>query len=418
MPGTVGRVPTPTTPAGEATGSDAAGVVPGPGWAGTALGPRQGWDPAVRAVVDLVLASPVPMAFAYGEDLLLLYNDGYAALIGDRHPAAMGRPAAEVFADSWHEPGVGDVLTRAYRHGESFLDREAVLPHDQRRPDARQQAAFTRGHSPVRDGAGRVVGVLTIAAETSQVTEQLQSLGEFAAALAGTLTLDDVARVTLRYALASFDADRVAFGVDEGAGWRMVRRVRGELLDEADERLPPLWRRSPADAAGPLVAAARSGVPQYVGDGQPLREIAADRHDQKVRALAAQPLRTSALRGALTVGHHRTHSWSAAERALLAASAELVGQAAERARRFETQHGTAQLLQRSMLPARLPDLPGCASPPGTIPASTATPRAATSTTRSCCPPGSSASSSATWPATTSRPPPGWARSGRRCARWR
>ncbi|MFG1952849.1 SpoIIE family protein phosphatase [Micromonospora sp. NPDC048830] len=357
MPGTVGRVPTPTTPAGEPAGSDAAGVVPGHRWAGTAFGPRQGWDPAVRVVVDLVLASPVPMAFAYGDDLRLLYNDGYAALLGDRHPAAIGQPAAEVFGESWHEPGVGDVITRAYRHGESFLDREAVLAHDRHPPDARQQAAFSRGHSPVRDGAGRIVGVLTVAAETSQVTEQLQSLGEFAAALAGTLTLDDVARVALRYALASFDADRVAFGVDDGAGWRTVRRVRGELLDEADERLPPLWRRPPADSAAPLVVAARSGVAQYVADGQPLHGIAADRHDQKVRSLAAQPLRTSALRGALTVGHHRAHPWSAAERALLAASAELIGQAAERARRFETQHGTAQLLQRSMLPARLPDLP-------------------------------------------------------------
>jgi serine phosphatase RsbU (regulator of sigma subunit) len=33
-----------------------------------------------------------------------------------------------------------------------------------------------------------------------------------------------------------------------------------------------------------------------------------------------------------------------------------VAQAAERARRFEAQHGTAQLLQRSMLPEHLPEL--------------------------------------------------------------
>ncbi|WP_229398232.1 ATP-binding SpoIIE family protein phosphatase [Micromonospora okii] len=357
MPGTVGRVPTPATPAATAATADAAGVVLGHPWAATPLGPPQQWDPAVRGVVDLVLASPVPMMLAYGDDLLMLYNDGYAALIGDRHPGAVGRPAAEVFADVWGEPGVGDVVTRAYRRGESFLEKEVVLPFDRARPGAREQAVFTRGHSPVRDSAGRVVGVLTVAAETSHVTEQLQSLSDVAAALAGTLTLDDVARVALRYLLTAFDADRVTFGVDDGAGWRTVRRVRGELLDEADERLPPLWRRSPADSPGPLIVAARTGVPQFVGDGQPLRDIAVDRHDQKVRALAAQPLRTSALRGGLTVGYHAARPWSAAERALLAASAELIGQAAERARRFETQHGTAQLLQRSMLPEHLPDLP-------------------------------------------------------------
>ena len=73
--------------------------------------------------------------------------------------------------------------------------------------------------------------------------------------------------------------------------------------------------------------------------------------------MAALPLGTSVVRGGLAVGYQVPHTWSPAERALLAASAELIGQAAERARRFETQHGTAQLLQRSMLPEHLPDLP-------------------------------------------------------------
>lgn len=363
MPGTVRRVPTPSAPAPGApadpgaSGSGVAAAVLAHPWAGTSLGPPERWDPAVRAVVDLVLASPVPMALLYGDDLVLLYNDGYAETIGARHPAALGRPAAEVFADVWHEPGAGEVLERAYRHGESFLEREAVLPADRNLVGGGEPAVFTRGHSPVRDSTGRIIGVLTVTAQTTQLTQQLQSLSDFAAALSGTLTLDDVARVTLRYAINSFDADRVAFAVDEGGSWRMVRRIRGELLDEADERLPPLWRRALAESPGPVVVAARSGVPFYTSDGQPLRAIAVDRHDQKIRALAALPLRTSVVRGALAVGYQTPHTWSAAERALLAASAELVGQAAERARRFETQHGTAQLLQRSMLPEQLPDLP-------------------------------------------------------------
>ncbi|MCM0677796.1 SpoIIE family protein phosphatase [Micromonospora phytophila] len=358
MPGTVGRVPNPPAPvSGAPAASGAVAAALDHDWAGTSLGPWGAWDPTVRAAAELVLASPVPMALALGEDLLLLYNDGYAELIGDKHPGAVGRPAAEVFAEIWRLPGVGDVVEHTYRSGEPFLEKETTLPL-QRRGGVVEQAVFTRGYSALRDGAGRIAGVLTVAAETTQATEQLQSLSDFAAALAGTLTLDDVARVALRYAITSFDADRVAFAVDEGGGgWRMVRRIRGELMDEADERLPPLWRRAPADWAAPGVDTARSGVPHFTDDGQPLRETAVDRHDQKIRALAAVPLRASVVRGGLTVGYQRAHSWSAAERALLAASAELIGQAAERARRFETQHGTAQLLQRSMLPEHLPDLP-------------------------------------------------------------
>jgi GAF domain-containing protein/anti-sigma regulatory factor (Ser/Thr protein kinase) len=196
-----------------------------------------------------------------------------------------------------------------------------------------------------------------VTAETSQVTQRLQNLSELASALSGTLTLDDVARVALRSTISTFGADQVEFGVDDGTGWRVVRRIHGEALDEADERLPPLWRRHGTDSTAPLVLTADSGTPMFAGDGQPLLHSAIDRHDEKIRALATLPLRTPSLRGGLAVGYRQPHFWPPAERALLAASAELLAQAAERARRFETQHGTAQLLQRSMLPEHLPDLP-------------------------------------------------------------
>ena len=197
-------------------------------------------------------------------------------------------------------------------------------------PDV-EQAVFTRGHSPVRDSAGQIVGVLTVAAETTQVTQQLQSLSEFAAALAGTLTLDDVARVALRYAITTFDADQVSFAVDEGGGgWRMVRRVRGELLDEADERLPPLWRRAPADWSAPVVGRAPGSAPSFIR-----RRAAAAGHrggpprpeDPGAGGPAAAARRWSA--AALAVGYQVPHTWSPAERALLAA----VGRAGRPGRR-------------------------------------------------------------------------------------
>ncbi|MGI5216192.1 ATP-binding SpoIIE family protein phosphatase [Plantactinospora sp. CA-290183] len=359
MPGTVGRVPAPpSTVAGVPPSRDHAVAPPARRpWADTPLGPPERWDPALRTVVDLVLAAPVAMALAYGDDFALVYNAGYAELIGTKHPGAFGRPAAEVFGESWHLPGVGDVIERAYRTGEPFLEKEAVLPLVRRESGVPDQVVFTRGYSAVRDSAGAIIGILAVAAETTQVTQRLQGLSQLASALSGTLTLDDVARVTLRNALSSFGADQVEFGVDDGAGWRLVRRVRGEVLDEADERLPPLWRRHPVDSPTPLVTAARDGATDFVDDGEPLRRTAIDRHDEKVRALATLPLRTASLRGGFAVGYREPRVWPPAERALLAASAELIGQAAERARRFENQHGTAQLLQRSMLPEHLPDLP-------------------------------------------------------------
>lgn len=325
-------------------------------WQDTALGPAGHWDAGLRTVVDLVLSSPVAMSLSYGPDLTLIYNDAYAELLGTKHPDAIGRPSAEVFAEVWAAPGMGDVIEQVYRTGRAFLEPETLLPLVRGESGRVEQAFFTRGYSAVRGPGGRIIGVLTVAAETTQVTRRLQSLGELTAALAGALTLDDVARVALAYAVVSFDVDHVAFGVDDGGAWRVVRRVRGDVLDEADERLPPLWRRLAADSPAPLVRAAATGAPCFVEDAQPLAEVAADRHDERVRALAALPLRTPSVSGAFTFGYRQAHVWLPAERALLTAAAELVAQAAERARRFETQHGTAQLLQRSMLPEHLPEL--------------------------------------------------------------
>ena len=325
-------------------------------WATTSLGPAEAWDPVVRATVDMLLGSPVPMVLAWGDSHVMIYNDAYAEVLGARHPAALGRPAAEVFGEQWQAPGVGGVIADVYRSGQPFLEAETQVAVARGGAGHVEQASFTRGHSIIRDVRGGIAGVLTVAAETTQVTRRLQSLGDLTARLASALTIDDVARVVLSYAMTSFDVDHCVFAVDDGAEFRYVRRIRGEMMDEADERLPPLWKRIGPDPGSPMVTAAQTGRPTFQADGAPLADIATDRHERRVRALAAMPLRTASLRGALTMGYRTAHTWLPAERALLYAAAELVAQAAERARRFEAQHGTAQLLQRSMLPEHLPEL--------------------------------------------------------------
>ncbi|MEU4622279.1 SpoIIE family protein phosphatase [Actinoplanes sp. NPDC023801] len=335
------------------TGLGCAAMVHAFDWSATSLGPITGWDPAVRAAVELMLSSPVPMLLTVGDDFVVIYNDAYAEVLDALHPFALGRPAALAFGAAWEQPGLGDVIQQVHRSARPVLVPESQV---QFATGHAEPAFYTRGHSVVRTSRGAVAGVLTVAAETTHVVHRLQSLGELTARLAGALTIDDVTRVVLTYAMESFDLDHCVFAVDEGLAYRFVRRIRGEMLDEVDERLPPVWRRVSADPAAPAVAAAETGRATFVADGEPLAAVASDRHERRVRALAALPLRTPSLRGALTVGFRRAHVWLPAERALLKAAAELVAQAAERARRFEAQHGTAQLLQRSMLPEHLPEL--------------------------------------------------------------
>src|SRR5215213_10229388 len=127
MAGTGGAVPSAMTalpgPGGVAvTGvPSCAEMVRSFDWSGTPLGPIESWDPVVRATVEVVLASPVPMALAYGDDYILIYNDAYADVLGVRHPEGLGRPAAEVFGRLWKAPGVGAVIDDVYRTGQPYL---------------------------------------------------------------------------------------------------------------------------------------------------------------------------------------------------------------------------------------------------------------------------------------------------------
>src|SRR4051812_10012235 len=55
-------------------------------WGATALGPPAAWPHSLRSIVRIVLTSRYPMWLGWGADLTLLYNDGYARILGAKHP--------------------------------------------------------------------------------------------------------------------------------------------------------------------------------------------------------------------------------------------------------------------------------------------------------------------------------------------
>src|SRR4051812_6223952 len=74
-------------------------------WAATPLGPLLSWPAHLRSAVNLLLASPLPTALTWGEQATQLYNDAFLAILGPRHPRALGQD----FDDCWHGafPGTG-----------------------------------------------------------------------------------------------------------------------------------------------------------------------------------------------------------------------------------------------------------------------------------------------------------------------
>lgn len=141
-------------------------------WAQTSLGPIREWPEALRAAARLLLVSDVPMVLLAGErDGILIYNSGYAAFAGDRHPGVFGRPVLE----AW--PEIADFNRENMRRGfagESWYlaDQELVL----NRRGRFESAWMNLNYSPVLDDAGEVLAVLVVVIETTDRVVAQQDL--------------------------------------------------------------------------------------------------------------------------------------------------------------------------------------------------------------------------------------------------
>jgi PAS domain S-box-containing protein len=131
-------------------------------WANSPLGAPGDWPQTLRTLVGVLLAADQPMFIGWGADHILLYNDGYAPMLADRHPHALGRP----FFDVW--PEVREELTPlfdAVDRGEAVHMVDLALKLD--RAGRPPEAHFAFGYTPVRSDAGDVVGLFCACTETT-----------------------------------------------------------------------------------------------------------------------------------------------------------------------------------------------------------------------------------------------------------
>lgn len=66
------------------------------------LGDPGSWPQSLRTAISICLYAPIVSAIYWGPDFILLYNDAYAEVLGDRHPSALCRPFREVWPEMEH----------------------------------------------------------------------------------------------------------------------------------------------------------------------------------------------------------------------------------------------------------------------------------------------------------------------------
>lgn len=143
-------------------GGDCAETIRQHDWSKSPLGDPQGWSAVLKTTVATMLASRFPQSLFWGPELILIYNDGYAPLMGKK-PCGIGKPVAEVWSDVWD--GLAPIAEAAMAGTPTFMEDHELVTERNGYPES---AWFTFSYSPVRDERGQVVAVLNTVVETTQ----------------------------------------------------------------------------------------------------------------------------------------------------------------------------------------------------------------------------------------------------------
>ena len=133
-------------------------------WAATALGPIADWPVPLQDAVSLLLAAPLPIVLFWGPELIAVYNDAYAAMIGDRHPGMLGARGPDKWAHIWSD--IGPIITGVRESGVAQLVRDRKFGLI--RGGITRTAQLDISYSPVRGPDGAPGGVLCIVYETTE----------------------------------------------------------------------------------------------------------------------------------------------------------------------------------------------------------------------------------------------------------
>ncbi len=194
-------------------------------WAATPVGATLGWPQSLKTAVSLILRAQQPMFIGWGPQFISLYNDGYIAILGAKHPRALGRPMCEVWSEIWDElRPLNDAVMRGESH--SFENR----PFDLAGRAATGPSYFSFTYTPLLDDDGSVAGLFCAAIETTsnvRLSQEARAAHEAQQAL----------RVSEERLRLATDAAEIAFWdvniLDNSMVWQpRLRKMFGIASDE------------------------------------------------------------------------------------------------------------------------------------------------------------------------------------------
>jgi sigma-B regulation protein RsbU (phosphoserine phosphatase) len=184
-------------------------------------------------------------------------------------------------------------------------------------------------------------------AEAERTSERLRAVQRISDAALGTLAFDELVRELLNRIVEALSADTAAVLLHEADGAMVIYQAAGS--GDAPARVQRR-ARPPANQAAEVGAESDNGIriTSLLGEA--------------VASTLEAPLTVDGEEiGALRVGTLFSRSFTDDHRGLLRLAADRAAIGIQRARLYQREHRIAEELQRSLLPARLPQLPGFAT---------------------------------------------------------
>lgn len=162
-------------------------------WSTTPLGPPEQWQQSLKTCVRIMLTSSQPIWIGWGKELIKLYNDPYKAIVGGKHPQALGQPASVVWKDIWKD--IASMLERVMDQNEgTYVESQLLIMERNGYPE---ETYYTFSYTPIPGDEGGTAGMFCANSDDTEkiISErQLRTLTQMGKALIGAQTVEEVYR--------------------------------------------------------------------------------------------------------------------------------------------------------------------------------------------------------------------------------
>lgn len=125
-------------------------------WSKTPLGPVNTWPQSLRTCIRIMLTSSQPIWIGWGKQLIKFYNDPYKAIVGGKHPWALGSPASVVWKDIWGD--IEPMLRQVMEQDEgTYVESQLLIMERNGYPE---ETYYTFSYTPIPGDDGGTAGMI------------------------------------------------------------------------------------------------------------------------------------------------------------------------------------------------------------------------------------------------------------------